>query len=41
VADELNINQETFKEIEMISRNLCYDLHVQRILMYRRIKLAG
>ena len=41
VADELNINQETFKEIEMISRNLCYDLHVQRTLMYRRIKLAG
>jgi hypothetical protein len=29
VADELNINQETFKEIEIISRNLCYDLHVQ------------
>jgi hypothetical protein len=41
VTAELNINQETFKEIEMISRNLCYDLHVQRILMYRRIKLAG
>jgi hypothetical protein len=43
VANELNtcINQETFKEIKMISRNLCYDLHVQRILMYRRIKLAG
>jgi predicted nuclease with TOPRIM domain len=41
VADELNINQETFKEIEMISRNLCYDLHVQRTLLYRRIKLAG
>jgi hypothetical protein len=40
VADELNINQETFKEIEMISRNLCYDLHVQRTLLYRRIKLA-
>jgi hypothetical protein len=41
VADELNINQETVKEIEMISRNICYDLHVQRTLMYRRIKLAG
>ena len=41
VADELNINQKTFKEIEMISRNLCYDLHVQRTLLYRRIKLAG
>jgi hypothetical protein len=41
LAGELNINQETFKEIEMISRNLCYDLHVQRTLMYRRIKLAG
>ena len=41
ITAELNINQETFKEIEMISRNLCYDLHVQRILMYRRIKLAG
>jgi hypothetical protein len=41
VTDELNINQETFKEIEMISRNLCYDLHVQRTLMYRRVKLAG
>ena len=41
VADELNINQETFKEIEMISRNLCYDLHVQRTLLYRRIKLVG
>jgi hypothetical protein len=41
MADELNIIQETFKEIEMISSNLCYDLHVQRILMYRRIKLAG
>jgi hypothetical protein len=34
VADKLNINQETFKEIEMISSNLCYDLHVQRTLMY-------
>ena len=41
VAYELNINQETFKEIEMISRNLCYDLHVQGTFMYRRIKLAG
>ena len=41
LAGELNINQETFKEIEMISRNLCYDLHVQRTLMYRRIKLAS
>ena len=41
VADELNVHQETFKEIEMISRNLCFDLHVQRTLMYRRIKLAG
>jgi hypothetical protein len=25
----------------MISRTLCYDPHVQRTLMYRRIKLAG
>jgi hypothetical protein len=41
VADELNINQETFKEIEMISSNLCYDLHVLEDHMNEKINKSN